>query len=140
MATRVEILAFSCDELYTWLLTDLKDEVGDESIEEFRFQRINGKAFLELTDDLRDLVPLVGERKAIQLRINSFKPKVLILGVTLFLLLDVGWAHHSVARPSVIAAFFNFHTWTGLLTCTAFNLKQLYYCLPRMISALIYPV
>ena len=97
MATRVEILAFSCDQLYTWLLTDLKDEVGDESIEEFRFQRINGKAFLELTDDdLRDLVPLVGERKAIQRRINSFKPKVLILGVTLFLLLDVGWARHSV--------------------------------------------
>ena len=60
----------------SWLLTDLKDEVGDESVEELRFQRINGKA-LELTDeDWRELVPLVGERKAIQRRINSFKPKV----------------------------------------------------------------
>ena len=50
--------------------------MGDESIEEIRFQRINGKAFLELTDDdLRELFPLIGERKAIQRRISSFKPK-----------------------------------------------------------------
>ena len=77
MATRGEVLDFSCDQLYVWLVTELKDEVGDETIEELRFQRINGKAFLELTDDdLRELVPLIGERKAIQRRIHSFKPKV----------------------------------------------------------------
>ena len=57
MTTRGEILAFSCDQLHTWLLSNLKDEVGNESIEEFRCQRINGKAFLELTDD-----ELIGEQ------------------------------------------------------------------------------
>lgn len=113
MATRLEILAFSCDQLYTSLLTDLKGELGNESIEEFRFQRINGKAFLELTDDdLRDLVPLVGERKAIQRRINSFKPKVLILRVTSYRLIAGCRLGLSQCRPSAIAAFFNFHTWT----------------------------
>ena len=77
MAMKGDMLVFSCDQLYAWLLTNLKDEVGDESIEELRFQRIDGKAFLELTDDdLRELFPLIGERKAIQRRINSFKPKV----------------------------------------------------------------
>jgi hypothetical protein len=77
MATKAELLAFSCDQLYAWLLTNLKDTVGDESIEEIRFQRIDGKAFLELSDDdLRELFPLMGERKAIQRRIDSFKPKV----------------------------------------------------------------
>ena len=59
------------------MLIGLKDEVGDKSIEEMRFQRINGKAFLELTDDdLQELFPLIGERKAIRRQINCFKPKV----------------------------------------------------------------
>ena len=57
-----EILTFSCDQLYEWLLPSLKDDVGDEPIE---CQRINGAAFLELSDeDLRELFPLIGERKA----------------------------------------------------------------------------
>ena len=78
MAARGEILTFSCDQLYEWLLTVLKDEVGDEPIEEVRFQRINGASFLELSDDdLRELFPLIGERKAVQRQINRFKPKVL---------------------------------------------------------------
>ena len=86
MTTRGEILAFSCDQLYEWLLTNVKDEMGDESIEEIRFQRINGKAFLELTDDdLRELFPLIGERKAIQRRISSFKPKVILELLTLLI-------------------------------------------------------
>ena len=76
MATRGEILTFSCDQLYEWLLTSLKDEVGDEPIEEIRCQRINGAAFLELSEDLRELFPLIGERKAAQQQINRFKPKV----------------------------------------------------------------
>ena len=67
MATRGEILAFSCDQLYKWLLMVLKDEVGDEPIEEVKFQRINGALFLELSDDdLRELFPLIGEQKAVQ--------------------------------------------------------------------------
>ena len=61
------MLAFSCNQLYAWLLTNLKDKVGEESIEELRFQRINGSTFLELTDDdLQELFPLIGEQKAIQ--------------------------------------------------------------------------
>ena len=77
MATRREILTFSCDQLYEWLLTSLKDDVGDEPIEEVRCQRINGAAFLKLSDeDLRELFPLIGERKAVQRQIIRFKPKV----------------------------------------------------------------
>ena len=78
MATRGEILAFSCDQLYKWLLMVLKDKVGDEPIEGVKFQRINGALFLELSDDdLRELFPLIGERNAVQWQINRFKPKVL---------------------------------------------------------------
>lgn len=70
-------MTFSCDQLYEWLLTSLKDEVGDEPIEEVRCQRINGAAFLELSeDDIRELFPLIGERKAVQRQINRFKSKV----------------------------------------------------------------
>ena len=66
MATRKAVLAFSDQELYEWLFVKLKDEVGEESIEEMRIQRVNGRSFLELTeDDLREMVPLLGERKAI---------------------------------------------------------------------------
>lgn len=77
MATRSEILSFSCDQLYEWLLNGLKDDVGDESIEELRMQRVNGRSFLELTEeDLREMFPLIGERKAVQRLINAYSPKV----------------------------------------------------------------
>ena len=74
MATKEAVLAFSDQELYEWLFIKLKDEVGEESIEEMRIQRVNGRSFFELTeDDLREMVPLLGERKAIIRLINNYK-------------------------------------------------------------------
>ena len=87
MATREAVLAFSDQELYEWLLIKLKEEVGEDSIEEMRIQRINGRSFLELNeDDLREMVPLLGERKAIIRLINNYTrpPQALVSTLHLF--------------------------------------------------------
>ena len=104
MATRESVLAFSDQELYKWLLIKLKEEVGEDSIEEMRIQRINGRSFLELNeDDLREMVPLLGERKAIVRLINNYKrpPQAQVSILHLFKKYYVG------AHENPLAFFFN---------------------------------
>ena len=67
----------SVDGVFEYLAQTLdQDVVARESIEAFRENRINGESFLELTDDdLRELIPKLGERKAVQRLIKSYCPQ-----------------------------------------------------------------
>ena len=77
MASRVEILKLTVDGLYGYLRQHLeRDTVGSETIEAFRESRINGESFLELTDEeLLEIIPVLGERKAVKRLIDSFNPR-----------------------------------------------------------------
>ena len=67
----------SVDDLYDFLRKTLDiDVVARETIEDFRINRINGESFLTLTDtELLEIVPVLGERKAVRRLIDSFSRK-----------------------------------------------------------------
>lgn len=77
MAFRADVLRMSVDGVFEYLTRTLhEDMVARESIEGFRHTKINGKSFLELTnDDLRELLPVLGERKAVNRLIESLRPQ-----------------------------------------------------------------
>lgn len=65
------IVSLSVDELCSYLLVKLPD-LESETIEAFRFHKVNGETFLQLTDDdIRELTARLGERKAIKRLIDS---------------------------------------------------------------------
>ena len=65
------VASLSVDELCSYLLVKLPDLEG-ETIEAFRFHKVNGETFLQLTDDdIRELTARLGERKAIKRLIDS---------------------------------------------------------------------
>ena len=64
----------SVAELCEWLSEKVKDDVQEESIEVLRQNRVNGRSFLEVTDeDLKELFPLIGERKAVARVVEEYK-------------------------------------------------------------------
>ena len=70
MAQR-SLASLSVDELCSYLLARLPD-LERETIEAFRFHKVNGETFLQLTDDdIRELTARLGERKAIKRLIDS---------------------------------------------------------------------
>ena len=70
-----EVTTFSVEELYIFLLRELED-VSSESLDTMKTNRISGKIFLNLKEsDLKEIIPLLGERKAIKNVIDSFKAK-----------------------------------------------------------------
>ena len=70
MAKR-SLASLSVDELCSYLLVRLPD-LERETIEAFRFHKVNGETFLQLTDDdIRELTARLGERKAIKRLIDS---------------------------------------------------------------------
>lgn len=73
MTSCSEIEALSVDGLYDFLWDTLdSDTMSRESIEEFRNNRINGMSFLTLTDEeLKEIVPVLGERKVVKRLIYS---------------------------------------------------------------------
>lgn len=76
MGSRSEIAKFSVEELYVFLLDELENDVSSESLAIIKSNRINGRIFLELNEsDLKEIIPLLGERKAIKNIIDSFKTK-----------------------------------------------------------------
>lgn len=76
MGSRTEIAKFSVEELYVFLLDELENDVSSESLAIIKSNRINGRIFLELNEsDLKEIIPLLGERKAIKNIIDSFKIK-----------------------------------------------------------------
>lgn len=75
MDNKENIQQFNKEELHLYLVDKLGEEIGGDTLDTFEEQKITGKAFLELDDnDLRELVPLIGERKAVKRLIASFKP------------------------------------------------------------------
>ena len=71
-----EVTTFSVEELYIFLLRELEDDVSSESLDTMKTNRISGKIFLNLKEsDLKEIIPLLGERKAIKNVIDSFKAK-----------------------------------------------------------------
>ena len=76
MATRSEVEMFSIEEVKEFISSQLNGVVQEDSLETLQRNRIAGKAFLQLDDEeLRELFPLIGERKAIKNLICSYKPK-----------------------------------------------------------------
>ena len=72
MATRRELAEFSCDELMAHLSSVLTEEVSLEL--NIGRAKETGKTLLELDDDdLRKVVSLLGERKALKRVILSYK-------------------------------------------------------------------
>lgn len=74
MASRGEIISYNAEQLYEWL--DHQSQFGEDTLESFKQNRIDGRAFFELSgDDLRELVPPLGDRKAAQRLIKSYTPE-----------------------------------------------------------------
>lgn len=73
MATRSEIENLTAKELRQ--LISMRDrEILEDSLDSLERNRISGKRFLLLEEDeLRELFPLVGERKAIKNLIDSYR-------------------------------------------------------------------
>ena len=73
--SRSDVLIMTVDDLYYWLHDRLQDcsSIGNaECLESLRANKIDGESFLSLTpDELRELIPTVGERKKIQGVIDS---------------------------------------------------------------------
>ena len=76
MATRTEVESFGVEEMCDLLAQHVKD-IDPETIATFRRNKVNGKAFVSLTEnDLRELVSTLGERKNIQGIVESVQPKI----------------------------------------------------------------
>lgn len=77
MATRAVLEKFNCEELAEFLSVRLGEEISDDSVVALRDNRVNGRTFLELTDDdLRDVIKPLGDRKTLRRLIDSYKPVV----------------------------------------------------------------
>ena len=77
MATRKDILMFSVPELCEWLYEELKDDVREDCIQALRSNWVNGRTFLDSTeDDLKELCPLLGERKAVYRIVEKLRPEI----------------------------------------------------------------
>ncbi len=76
MATRAEFERLNATEVKEFLVDLLHDEVQEESLAVLEDNRVSGKTFFKLDDeDLREIFPLMGERKAIKRTIEEHKPK-----------------------------------------------------------------
>lgn len=72
MASRAEVERLSVSELKAFLTTRLANDVSEESLANLEMNRVSGRTFLELDDnDLAQLFPLIGERKAVKLFIGE---------------------------------------------------------------------
>ena len=75
MATIAAIEDFDVEELCDFLASS--GDISEDGINNFRTNRIGGSIFLELNAaDLKELLPLLGDRKLVQKLISSYKPTV----------------------------------------------------------------
>lgn len=73
MATKAAIKDFEVEELCDFLSSS--GELSEEAIGKFRSNRISGGIFFDLDDaDLKELLPILGDRKVIQRIIKSYQP------------------------------------------------------------------
>ena len=75
MATAEIIRNYTVNELCDFISVKLEGQVdsSDSIAAKFKENKITGRIFLDLTlDDLREILPLIGERKAVKAIIDSF--------------------------------------------------------------------
>ena len=76
MAMRSEVEKLTVLELYDWVLGKLEDEVDEDTVKVLEKNKVNGKSFVDLSEsDLKEMFPLLGERKAITRLIDGLKAK-----------------------------------------------------------------
>ena len=74
MATREEILKFTIEELQEYLEQHV--DVCASTLVCFSSNRIDGEAFLEITDaELREVVAPLGDRKKLMKFLSSYTPR-----------------------------------------------------------------
>ena len=69
-----EIILLSAPELRDWLET--KDDITEDILDTLETNRVNGRTLIELTEnDIKELFPILGDRKAVQRVVDIFKPQ-----------------------------------------------------------------
>ena len=77
MATMAAIKDFGVEELCEFLSSY---DLSEEAVNNFRTNRISGSMFFELdAADLKELLPLLGDRKLIQGILSSYQPTVSVI-------------------------------------------------------------
>lgn len=77
MATRAALEDFGIEELCDFLSSSGK--LSEDTIEKFRYNRISGSTFFELNEaDLKELPPILGDRKAVQRMIASYQSSLTV--------------------------------------------------------------
>ena len=71
-----EIAELDVHELKEYIMTQLKEEVEQESIGVIETHKVSGKIFLELDDsELKEMFPRIGERKAVKRLLEKVRQK-----------------------------------------------------------------
>lgn len=79
MTTSEEIRKYSVNELGNFISMKLEGQVDspDSIALKFKENKITGQVFLDLSlDDLREILPLIGERKAVKSLVDSYTTSV----------------------------------------------------------------
>ena len=73
MATKAVLEDFNVEELCDFLSNST--ELSEDAVAKFRTHRISGSILFELGEvDLKELLPILGERKLVQRLISSYLP------------------------------------------------------------------
>ena len=80
MASFNDIKSFSVDELCNWL--EGKEDITTDTIATMEGNRINGRTFIDLNEnDLKEMFPVLGDRKAVERTVKSIKPTPQIVSI-----------------------------------------------------------
>ena len=78
-----EIILLNAPELHDWLET--KDDITEDILDTLETNRVNGRTLIELTEnDIKELFPVLGDRKAVQRVVDSLKPQLKVCQVSIF--------------------------------------------------------
>ena len=78
-----EIILFNAPELRDWLET--KDDITEDILDTLETDRVNGRTLFELIEnDIKEIFPVLGDRKAVQRVVDSLKPQPKVGQVSLF--------------------------------------------------------
>lgn len=88
MANSEELKTYSVNELSNFISMKLDGQVDSPDLIALKFNenKITGQVFLNLTqDDLREILPLIGERKIVKSLIDSFATSLVCKIFSMFL-------------------------------------------------------
>ena len=78
-----EITCLNAPELRDWLET--KDDITGDILDTLETNRVNGRTLIELTEnDIKELFPILGDRKAVQRVVDRLKPQPKVCQVSVF--------------------------------------------------------